>query len=100
MPHRKTRLPSDVLAAAPVNPAKPGPGVNSLPFPISSPPGPTGLERRLQEPVSKQHQGQPRVPCTSTQPGGAGWALLPPDLSPESQFSGRSLMMAAARVQE
>ena len=47
MLHRDTRLPSDILAAAPVNPAKPGPSVNSSPFAICSPPGPAGLERKL-----------------------------------------------------
>lgn len=79
MPHRETRLPSDVLAAAPVHPAKPGTSVNSLPFLVCSPPGPAGLGWRLQEPVSTQHRRQLRVPCTLTQTGGAGWALLPPD---------------------
>lgn len=55
MPHRETRLPSDVLAAAPVHPAKPGTSVNSSPLLVCSPPGPAGLGWRLQEPVSTQH---------------------------------------------
>lgn len=47
-------LPS-VLAAAPVNAARPGTSVDSSPLPGYSPPGPAGLRRRLRECVSKRH---------------------------------------------
>ena len=46
---------SDVLAAAPVNPAEPGTGVNPSLLPVCNSPGPAGLGRRMSEPTPDQY---------------------------------------------
>ena len=82
-PHRTPRSASDVL------PAEPGASVNPSLLPACSPLGLAG-----------QEEGTTRARVQTTQPGGAGWALLPPDLLGGAQFTAKSRKTAAARAQQ